>query len=99
MVDFDFVPETLDWCQRHYVPPNERYITCPEFGYPDSMEGSCHWCLEMCPYEWEMCHDESWVRGLLSPIACKPAKSREEAIAFIENYKQGRISDDVIDAR
>lgn len=97
MIDLDFVPETIDWCNRHYVPPIKKYINCEEFGHPDPMDGSCHWCLEMCPYQWEMCHDEAWVRGLLSPIARKPAKSREEAIEFIENYKQGRISDDLID--
>ena len=97
MVDLDFVPETIDWCNRHYVPPIKKYIHCGLFGHPDSMDGSGHWCLEMFPYQWEMCQDESWVRGLLSPIACKPAKSREEAIQFIEDYKQGRISDYVID--
>lgn len=96
MINPDFVPETLDWCQRHYVPPVKKFISCGEFGHLDSMDGSCHWCLEMCPYQWEMCSDESWVRGLLSPIACKPAKTREEAIQFIEDYKQGRIDDDVI---
>lgn len=97
MIDLNFVPETIDWCNRHYVPPIKKYINCEGFGHPDPMDGGCHWCLEMCPYQWEMCHDESWLRGLLSPIACRPAKSREEAIEFIENYKQGRISDDVID--
>lgn len=97
MTDPNFVPETLDWCQRHYVPPVKKYINCGSFGHPDPMDGSCHWCLEMCPYQWEMCQDEDWVRGLLSPIARKPAKTREEAIEFIENYKQGRIHDDVID--
>jgi hypothetical protein len=52
------------------------------------MDGGCHWCLEMCPYEWEMCQDESWVRGLLSPLARYPVKTREEAIEFIEEYKR-----------
>lgn len=97
MIDLNFVPETLDWCQRHYVPPIKEYISCAEFGHSDPMNGSCHWCLEMCPYQWEMCQDEDRVRSLLSPIARKPAKSREEAIVFIENYKQGCIHDDVID--
>lgn len=97
MIDLDFVPETIDWCNRHYVPPIKKYINCEEFGYSDPMNGSCHWCLEMCPYQWEMCQDESWVRGLMSPAAWKRAETREEAIEFIENYKQGRIHDDVID--
>ena len=88
MINPDFVPETLRWCREHYVPPIQKYITCSEFGHTDPMNGSCHWCHEMCPYEWEMCQDEDWVRGLLSPIARIPAKTREEAIEFIEDYKQ-----------
>lgn len=88
MTDIDFVPETLEECHQHYVPPVKRFIFCEEFGHPDPMDGSCHWCLEMCPYQWEMCQDENWIRGLLSPIARRPAKTREEAIEFIENFKQ-----------
>lgn len=95
MTSPDYVPETLDWCQRHYVPPVKKYINCEEFGHPDGMNGSCHWCLEMCPYQWEMCHDEDWVRGLLSPLARKQMNTREEAIEFIEAYKQNKIADDV----
>lgn len=88
MLDLNYVPETLDWCKRHYVPPIKEYIKCKQFGCIDGMNGSCHWCREMTPYEWHMCSDESWVRALLSPIARKPKLSREEAITFIENYKQ-----------
>jgi hypothetical protein len=95
MTNLDFVPETLDWCQRHYVPPVKKYISCDEFGKPDGMNGSCHWCLEMFPYQWEMCQDESWIRGLLSKISRVSVKSREEAIEYIENYKQGHVSDGV----
>lgn len=82
------MPETLEWCRQHYVPPVKKYITCECFGHHDPMNGSCHWCHEMTPYELEMCTDEDWVRGLLSPIARIPAKSREQAIEFIEKYKQ-----------
>ena len=88
MVDYNFIPETLEWCKRHYVPPIEEYIRCPDFGNVDWMNGSCHWCLEMCPYQCEMCRDESWVRGLLSPAARIQAKTRKEAAEFIESYKQ-----------
>lgn len=88
MIDYNFVPETLKWCEQHYVPPVTEFVTCSEFGHPDPMNGSCHWCLEMCPYEWEMCQDESWVRSLLSPFARKLCKTREEAAEFIEDYKQ-----------
>lgn len=42
----------------------------------------------MTPYQWHMCEDEGWVRGLLGPLARVKYNSREEAIAFIEEYKQ-----------
>lgn len=88
MVSLDFVPETLQWCQEHYVPPIDRFITCKEFGHTDGMDGSCHWCMEMRPYEWWMCQDESHLRGLLSPAAKIQFENREKAAAFIEKYKQ-----------
>lgn len=88
MIDYYFAPETLDWCKRHYVPPIKQYISCNAFGHCDGMNGSCHWCREMIPYQWEMCRDESWVRGLMSPAARVLVNSREEAVEFIENYKQ-----------
>ena len=65
----DFVPETLTWCRHHYVPPVERFISCKEFGNIDGMDGGCWWCMEMTPYQWHMCSDETHVRGLLSPVA------------------------------
>ena len=83
-----FVPETLDWCRYHYVPKNPKYITCGDFGRKDGMDGSCHWCREMTPYQWHMCADESWIQGLLRPISKAKFKTREEAAAFIEKYKQ-----------
>lgn len=82
MLNTNFVPETLEQCNQHYVPPIKKYISCSEFGQSDGMNGSCHWCREMCPYQFEMCQDESWLRGLLKN------KNREEAIEFIENYKR-----------
>jgi len=88
MIDYNLVPETLEWCDAHYVPPVKKYIFCEDFGKNDGMNGSCHWCREMFPYQWHMCYDESWVKGLMSPFACIPANSREEAAEFIENYKQ-----------
>lgn len=84
----DFVPETLEWCRSHYVPPVAKHITCPDFGQCDGMNGGCWWCLEMTPYQWHMCSDEKWVRGLLRSTARFPAKSREDAVRFIEQYKQ-----------
>lgn len=90
MIDYNFVPETLDWCKQHYVPPIDKHIYCKEFGHSDGMDGACWWCKEMTPYQWEMCRDETWIRGLLSPIARIPANTREEAAEFIEDYKQKR---------
>lgn len=86
--NYEPVPETLTWCRHHYVPPVEKFITCSEFGHSDGMSGGCWWCMEMTPYQWHMCQDESWVRGLLSPTACRMKGSRSEAVKFIEQYKQ-----------
>lgn len=80
--------ETLDECRSHYNPPVKQYITCQHFGHSDPMNGGCWWCMEMTPLQWHMCGDETWIRGLLSPCACQRKNSREEAIEFIENYKQ-----------
>jgi hypothetical protein len=44
--------------------------------------------MEMTPYQWHMCQDETWVRGLLRPTARVQYKDRHEAIQFIEEYKQ-----------
>lgn len=88
MVDANFVPETLTWCRQHYVPPVKEHIHCPEFGNSDGTNGGCWWCMEMTPYQWHMCKDESWIRGLMSPCARIRCADRESAITFIEDYKQ-----------
>lgn len=81
-------PETLTECREHYVEPNSEYINCAEFGHKDSTNGGCWWCMEMLPYQWHMCSDESWVRSLTSPCSKLGEKSRDAAIQFIESYKQ-----------
>ena len=84
-----FIPETLQWCREHYVPVVKEYVRCKEFGNSDGMSGSCWWCMEMTPYEWHMCQDESWIRGLMSPL-CRfgqMSRDRDEATKFIEEYK------------
>lgn len=84
-----FVPETIEQCESHYLPPNYNFINCKDFGYTDGMNGSCHWCKEMTPYQWHMCADESWLRNLLKPFTdTKHFNSRETAISFIEQRKQ-----------
>ena len=84
------VPETLTWCRQHYVPPVKEHIHCPDFGHSDGMNGSCWWCMEMTPYQWHMCKDETWVRGLLGPTSRVrfKCKTRDDAVQFIEEYKQ-----------
>lgn len=86
--DKDFIPESLQECQLYYVPPVERFITCKDFGNVDGMDGSCHWCEEMTPYQWEMCSDEAWIKSLMKGNGRYDPMTREEAIEFIENYKQ-----------
>lgn len=86
-IDLDIVPETLEWCKLHYVPLIPQYIDCGRFGHSDGTDGSCHWCREMTPYQFEMCSDETHIRGLLSPTAQIPAKDRDDAIRFIEERK------------
>lgn len=88
MIDYNFVPETLEWCEQHYVPPIKELINCPDFGMIDWMNGSCHWCLEMYPYQCQMCRDENWIRAIMSPLSKMPNATREEAAEFIENYKR-----------
>lgn len=84
----DFVPETLSWCRKHYVPKVDRYITCKEFGHSDGMDGACWWCMEMTPYQWHMCCDETWLRSLTRTIDKTPRMNKNEGIEFIEQYKQ-----------
>ena len=88
----NFVPESLEWCRQHYVPLVKEHIHCPYFGKLDSTCGGCVWCSEMTPYQWHMCSDETWVRGLLSPISRFENKYREDAIKFIEDYKQKLVN-------
>lgn len=80
----DFIPETLEWCKRYYVPPMDTYITCCNFGNNDGTDGSCHWCLEMTPYQFEMCWDATSVNDYMSMYGW----SKEKAISFIEDCKQ-----------
>lgn len=79
--------ETLDQCRRNYCYPVKKYISCDDFGHVDGTNGSCHWCLEMTPYQWEMCSDESWKRSMLSPIGKMHGRTEEEATRFINEYK------------
>lgn len=55
-----------------YNKPDHRFITCNNFGHSDGMNGSCHYCREDTPYEFEMCSDESWKRSLMSASSKMP---------------------------
>jgi hypothetical protein len=77
--------------KKKYNPPDYTQITCKSFGYIDGMSASCHYCLMETPYQWEMCSDESWKRGLMSPHSKIPNCSESEAIQFINDYKSKHI--------
>ena len=83
-----YIPETLEDCKTHYLPPNPDYIHCLNFGNIDGMNGTCHWCREMTPYMWWMCSDASWLSRLLLSPAKTCFASKEDAIAHIDFWKQ-----------
>lgn len=70
-----------------YNYPDYYFIDCCAFGSCDGMNGACHYCREETPYQFEMCSDESWKKGLMSPLSKMPNCSEEEAIKFINEYK------------
>jgi len=82
---------TCDTCfhsyKTKYNSPDYDLISCEEFGQLDGMNGSCHYCLEDTPYEFEMCSDESWKRSLMRASSRMPNCSECHAIQFIDNYK------------
>lgn len=82
MIDYNFIPETLEWCRKHYVPPIEKHISCKYFGNCDGMNGSYHWCLEMTPYQWEMCSDETRVKifFVLSRVTQQRHEKRQRSL-------------------
>lgn len=88
MVDL-YIPETLEECAQHYLPPIWQYVSCNHFGNSDGMSGGCQWCREMTPYQWEMCQDEDLLRRLMKQTTAHPARcSYEEAVEYITKYKQ-----------
>lgn len=88
---YNFIPENLEWCTNHYVPPVKKFISCGDFGKCDGMDGACWWCMEMTPYQWEMCSDEAHKTSLM-----KTGKSEEEAISYIKEYKKKSPSKNTI---
>lgn len=80
-----YVPETLEQCRQNYLPKNDRYIECPYFGNCDGMSGSCIWCSEMTPYQWEMCKDEGSLNYIMR---MNPEFTKEQAIEIIQKKKE-----------
>lgn len=75
--------ETLEQCRTYYCKPFPQYITCKDFGELDGMNGSCHWCKEMTPIQFEMCWDESMVHNSMNR-----GTTRREAIERIKKEKE-----------
>jgi hypothetical protein len=73
-----------------YNLPDYSHIECMVFGSCDGTDGSCHYCQEETPYQFEMCSDYCWKRNLISSLSKIPNCSEEEAINFINNYKRKR---------
>ena len=73
---------------NQYNPPDYNHITCKDFGRIDGMNGSCHECRVEDFYQWEMCYDESWKRGLMSPLSKIPNCTEDKAVEFIDEYKR-----------
>ncbi len=77
--------ETIEQCNQEYLPPVRKFINCSDFGKMDGMCGSCHWCLEMTPYQWYMCRD----KGHFDRIKAKYPDLSDMYIAKqIEAYKK-----------
>lgn len=79
--------ESLGQCQENYCYPVQKYISCEIFGYSDGMNGGCHWCLEMTPYQWYMCQDEGFKRSLMKQKPHGKGLNEGEAIEFIQERK------------
>ena len=85
-VSQNYIPESLEFCRTHYIPPIARYISCECFGRNDGTNGGCHWCLEMTPYQWYMYSDEQDVQHAMRNYDF----SYEDAIRFVEIKKNRR---------
>ena len=96
-IDFNFIPETLTWCANHYVPPIKDYIMCKDFGRCDGTSDHCYQCMELTPYQFEMCSDETWLLGLIPPSPRSSYNTREEAAEFINHYKQKFPQKDIVE--
>ena len=82
-----YIPETLEQCRHNYLPKVDKYISCQYFGDCDGMNGSCIWCREMTPYQWQMCRDESSLKNIMY---LHPEYTKEEAISQIQKQKNER---------
>lgn len=84
--DSSLVPECLEWCNYNFVPKNDVYISCEDFGNINVENRKCWWCLEMLPYQWHMCCDEKNKNKLV-----KDGMTEQQAIAEIYKIKGERM--------
>jgi len=82
--------ETLEQCANNYCKPILKYISCEKFGETDGMDGSCHWCMEMTPYQWYMCSDYARVTRLLKKPPFGRGYPIERAIEFVQTCKSNQ---------
>lgn len=85
--------KTLTQCDNNYCKTILKYISCERFGELDGMDGSCHWCCEMTPYQWHMCHDFSWVSSLMKYPPFGKGYTKQQAIDHIQWIKSGNYKE------
>jgi len=79
--------ETLEQCENNYCRPVLKYISCEDFGKIDGMDGSCHFCKEMTPYQWHMCSDSSRIAQLSKKPPFGRGYPTARAIEFVQVCK------------
>lgn len=81
-----FVPHSLEEAHTHYCPPNDDIIKCRQFGWYEPTKRECGYCIQLHPYEAEMCADAVRLRELkqTNPLM---KHNNELAINFINEYK------------
>lgn len=79
--------DTVEQCSANHCKLILKYVSCEHFGKIDGMDGSCHTCKEITPYQFHMCSDFKWELTLM----LEKGYTQGEAIDFIQKYKSGII--------